>query len=166
MNQSLSFHTLIESLYGGISPSRLKKKRGIPPSHSLADYESTIERKAKDLVLAMTDHNIKEKNLHGSFKLNKEVIKNSKATRKTLISRGIIPESINPPEVLYLWSYALINGRLAEIYFDKIGEKIFFKGNCYVRARDTFTKREVRAIQHDINHTQLTYYRKKYRHLT
>ena len=166
MNQSLSSHILIESLYGGLSPLRLKKNRGIPPSHSLADFESIIERKAKDFVLAMTDYNIRENNLRGPSKLKEEVINNSKATRKTLISRGIIPESIKPPEVLYLWSYALINGRLAEIYFDKIGEKTFFKGHCYIRASDSFTQREARALQYDVNHTQLSYYRKKYRRLT
>jgi len=48
----------------------------------------------------MTDHNIKDKNLRGSYKLNEEVIKNSRATRHTLLSRGIRPESLKPQEDL------------------------------------------------------------------
>jgi DNA-damage-inducible protein D len=90
----------IKALYGGISTAQLKKKRNIPSSRALADFDTTVELKAKDFALAMTDHNIKEKNLHGSFKLNEEVIKNSKATRKTLLSRGIRPESLKPQEDL------------------------------------------------------------------
>lgn len=90
----------IKALYGGISTVDLKKKRNIPPKRALADFDTTVELKAKDFALAMTDHNIKEKNLKGSYKLNEEVIKNSKATRQTLLSRGIRPESLKPQEDL------------------------------------------------------------------
>ncbi|EKD80192.1 MAG: DNA-damage-inducible protein D family protein, partial [uncultured bacterium] len=84
----------IRALYGGISTKELKKKRNIPSKRALADFDSTVELKAKDFALAMTDHNIKDKNLRGSYKLNEEVIKNSRATRHTLLSRGIRPESL------------------------------------------------------------------------
>jgi DNA-damage-inducible protein D len=67
----------IEALYGGI---------GI------------VELKAKDFALAMTDHNIKEKNLSGKYKLEEEVVKNSRATRQTLLSRGIRPEDMKADE--------------------------------------------------------------------
>lgn len=90
----------IKALYGGISTKQLKKKRKIPVNRSLADFDTTIELKAKDFALAMTDHNIKAKDLKGSFNLNQEVIKNSKATRHTLLSRGIKPESLKPQEDL------------------------------------------------------------------
>lgn len=90
----------IKALYGGISTKQLKKKRKIPVTRSLADFDTTIELKAKDFALAMTDHNIKAKDLKGSFNLNQEVIKNSKATRQTLLSRGIKPESLKPQEDL------------------------------------------------------------------
>lgn len=63
------------------------------------------------------------------------------------------------------WSYALINGRLAEIYFDKKGDKIVFEGHSYISPKETFTKIEARALEHDIQHTQLTYYRKHYRQI-
>ncbi|MEI8232691.1 MAG: DNA damage-inducible protein D [bacterium] len=90
----------IKALYGGISTSQLKKKRGIPRGRALADFDTTVELKAKDFALAMTDHNIKEKNLRGAYKLNEEVIKNSKATRRTLLSRGIRPETLKSQEDL------------------------------------------------------------------
>jgi len=90
----------IEALYGGISVSLLKIKKGIPPSRPLADFDTVVELKAKDFALAMTDHNIKEKNLRGSYQLTEEVISNSKATRQTLLSRGITPEFLKKEDDL------------------------------------------------------------------
>ena len=60
------------------------------------------------------------------------------------------------------WCFAIINNRLGEIYFDKIGDKIIFLGHCYRSNTDTFTKGEVNAIQQDIPHNQYSYYRSKY----
>jgi DNA-damage-inducible protein D len=90
----------IEALYGGISAAHLKKIRKIPSGRSLADFDSHVELKAKDFALAMTDHNIKEKDIRGKEAMNAEVIRNSRATRQTLISRGIKPELIKPEEDL------------------------------------------------------------------
>jgi DNA-damage-inducible protein D len=90
----------IESLYGGMSVSELKKKKGIPQTRALADFDTDVELKAKDFALAMTDHNIKQKNLRGSYQMTEEVIKNSKATRQTLLSRGITPELLKAEEDL------------------------------------------------------------------
>ncbi len=90
----------IEALYGGISSSELKKIRKIPSGRSLADFDSQVELKAKDFALAMTDHNIKDKDIRGKEAMNTEVVKNSRATRQTLLSRGIRPESIKPEEDL------------------------------------------------------------------
>ena len=90
----------IEALYGGINISELKKKRGIPPSRTLADFDTDIELKAKDFALAMTDHNIRDKNLSGQYQLENEVVKNSKATRQTLLSRDIRPEALHAEEDL------------------------------------------------------------------
>lgn len=90
----------VEALYGGITASQLKKIRKIPESRPLADFDSHVELKAKDFALAMTDHNIKDKNIRGKDAMNNEVVKNSKATRQTLLSRGIRPEKIRPEEDL------------------------------------------------------------------
>ena len=46
----------------------------------------------------MTDHNIKHKNIRGSYQMTEEVVKNSKATRQTLLSRDIRPETLKPHE--------------------------------------------------------------------
>lgn len=90
----------IEALYGGIAAGDLKRKRNIPSGRSLADFDSHVELRAKDFALAMTDHNIEDKNIRGKEAMNNEVVKNSKATRQTLISRGIRPELITPEEDL------------------------------------------------------------------
>ena len=90
----------IEALYGGIQASQLKRIRNIPTGRSLADFDSHVELKAKDFALAMTDHNIKEKDIRGKEAMNNEVVKNSKATRQTLLSRGIRPEHLKPEEDL------------------------------------------------------------------
>lgn len=90
----------IEALYGGINAGQLKKIRNIPAGRSLADFDSHVELKAKDFALAMTDYNIKDKNIRGKEAMSNEVVKNSKATRQTLLSRGIKPELIKPEEDL------------------------------------------------------------------
>lgn len=88
----------IRGLYGGMGIATLKKKRKIPKNRALADFDSFLELKAKDFALAMTDHNIKEKNLTGKPKLEKEVYENSVATRRTMLKRGILPEKLRPEE--------------------------------------------------------------------
>jgi DNA-damage-inducible protein D len=90
----------IEALYGGIAVVDLKKRKGIPIARALADFDTHVELRAKDFALAMTDHNIQEKNLHGMYQMTEEVIKNSKATRQTLLSRGIKPENLKAEEDL------------------------------------------------------------------
>jgi hypothetical protein len=40
----------IEALYGGISASDLKKKKGIPPARALADFDTDVELRAKDFA--------------------------------------------------------------------------------------------------------------------
>ncbi len=92
----------IEALYGGISVGDLKKRKGMPMGRALADFDTDLELRAKDFVLAMTDHNIKQKNLQGTYQMTEEVIKNSKATRQTLISRDIKPENFKAQEDLRL----------------------------------------------------------------
>ncbi|MFA6518160.1 MAG: DNA damage-inducible protein D [Candidatus Shapirobacteria bacterium] len=86
----------IRGLYGGIGIASLKKKRKIPKNRALADFDSFLELRAKDFALAMTDHNIKDKNLTGKPKLEKEVYENSVATRRTMLKRGIMPENLKP----------------------------------------------------------------------
>jgi DNA-damage-inducible protein D len=90
----------IEALYGGISTKELKLKKKIPKNRALADFDTDVELRAKDFALAMTDHNIKVRNLKGEYSMKEEVVKNSKATRQTLLSRNIIPENLKTEEDL------------------------------------------------------------------
>lgn len=83
-------------MYGGVGITTLKKQRKIPKDRPLADFDSFLELKAKDFALAMTDHNIKEKDITGKPKLEKEVYENSVATRRTMLKRGILPEKLKP----------------------------------------------------------------------
>lgn len=88
----------IRGLYGGKGIATLKRERKIPKSRPLADFDSYLELKAKDFALAMTDHNIEEKNLVGKERLENEVYENSVATRRTMLKRGILPEKLKPEE--------------------------------------------------------------------
>jgi DNA-damage-inducible protein D len=90
----------IKTLYGGLTVREVKEKRGIPTHRSLADFDSHLELRAKDFSLAMTDHNIKQKNIIGKQNLEKEVVENTLATRHTLIQRGIRPEELPAEEDL------------------------------------------------------------------
>jgi DNA-damage-inducible protein D len=58
----------------------------------LADFDSEVELKAKDFIYAMTDHNIKNKDIKGKENLEKELVSNAKATRQAMLKRGIVPE--------------------------------------------------------------------------
>jgi len=55
------------------------------------------------------------------------------------------------------WSFAIINRRLAEIYFDKKKGKIKFLGHCYVKKSEYKTKRESEWIKKDTKRFNLTY---------
>ncbi len=91
----------IEALYH-LSVKALKQKRWIPKDRALADFDTEVELRAKDFVYAITDHNIKQKNLIWKSNLEQELIDNSKATRKTLLERDIIPEQLDKQEDIKL----------------------------------------------------------------
>lgn len=74
--------------------------RRIPVGRPPADFDSHVELKAKDFVLAITDHNIKDKDIRGKEAMSNEVVKNSEATRQTLLSRDIRVEYLKPEEDL------------------------------------------------------------------
>ena len=47
------------------------------------------------------------------------------------------------------WCFAIINGRLAEIFFEKKGNKIKFLGHSYVKKGEYKTKEELKSIGED-----------------
>ena len=55
------------------------------------------------------------------------------------------------------WSFARINNRLAEIFFETKKGKIQFIGHCYVKKSTYKTKKEQRWIKEDTKRFNLTY---------
>lgn len=47
------------------------------------------------------------------------------------------------------WSFATVNNKLAEIYFEKINGKLIFNGHCYVKRSEYKTKKEQGYIDQD-----------------
>ena len=60
------------------------------------------------------------------------------------------------------WSFAIINGKLAEIYFEKKNKKVNFLGHCYVKRTEFKTKKEQAMIYEDTKKVRLKYYGGKY----
>ena len=61
------------------------------------------------------------------------------------------------------WSFAIINGKLAEIFFDtERGGDPVMRGHCYVEKSEYKTKREQHWIESDTKEYRFTYRNKKY----
>jgi DNA-damage-inducible protein D len=76
----------------------MKAKRKMKPSQPLADYMPTILLKAKDFATEITIYNAKQKQMKTEQAFSHEHITNNKSVRKTLMSRGIVPEDVPPEE--------------------------------------------------------------------
>lgn len=72
----------------------MKRRLKIPKSRALADFQPTILLKAKDFASEITIFNTKNKNLRTEPTISKEHVTNNKSVRRTLISRGIVPENL------------------------------------------------------------------------
>lgn len=80
-----------------LSTIQMKDKWGIK-NKPLADHMPTILLKAKDFATEITIYNAKDKQMSTEQQISNEHITNNKSVRKTLISRGIVPEDIKPEE--------------------------------------------------------------------
>ncbi len=60
------------------------------------------------------------------------------------------------------WTFAIVNNRLAEVFFDKEKDKIVFRGHCYVERREYKTKQEQKMIKDDTDKYRFTYRNGKY----
>ena len=76
----------------------MKKKLKVPKNRALADFLPTILLKAKDFATEITIFNAKKNNLKTEHQFSSEHITNNKRVRKTLIDRGIKPETLPPAE--------------------------------------------------------------------
>jgi len=82
----------------GQSTQAMKAQWKVPASRPLADFAPTIILKAKDFATEITIFNSRERGLSSEFSISNEHISNNKAVRKTLLERGIRPESLPPEE--------------------------------------------------------------------
>ncbi len=81
----------------GRPTQQMKNKWGIK-SKPLADFIPTILLKAKDFATEITIFNAKEKQMRTESAISREHITNNSTVRKTLLSRGIVPENLKPEE--------------------------------------------------------------------
>jgi hypothetical protein len=64
------------------------------------------------------------------------------------------------------WSFAIINNKLAEIYFErKKNGNVKFIGHCYVKREEYKTKKEQNYIDKDIVCTKLLYRKGDYKRI-
>jgi len=82
----------------GYTTGEMKSRLGIPQGRALADFQPTILLKAKDFATEITIFNTKAKSLRSEQSISEEHITNNRSVRKTLISRGIVPERLPKEE--------------------------------------------------------------------
>ena len=80
------------------STQAMKSHWKVPDNRPLADFSPTIILKAKDFAAEITIFNTKEHGMTSENEISREHITNNDAVRKTLLERGIRPESIEPAE--------------------------------------------------------------------
>ena len=78
----------------GYTTQEMKRRLGVPDSRALSDFQPTILLKAKDFATEITIFNTKNKGLISEQSISEEHITNNRSVRKTLLSRGIRPESL------------------------------------------------------------------------
>lgn len=82
----------------GKSTQAMKAQWKVPDTRPLADFAPTIILKAKDFATEITIFNAREHKLASERVISKEHITNNEAVRKTLLERGIRPETLPPAE--------------------------------------------------------------------
>jgi DNA-damage-inducible protein D len=82
----------------GKSTQAMKAQWKVPDSRPLADFAPTIILKAKDFAAEITIFNAKQKRLKSEGAISSEHVTNNEAVRKTLLERGIRPESLPAAE--------------------------------------------------------------------
>jgi DNA-damage-inducible protein D len=82
----------------GKSTQAMKAHWKVPAKRPLADFAPTIVLKAKDFAAEITIHNARQHKMNSERQVSNEHITNNKAVRKTLLERGIRPESLPAEE--------------------------------------------------------------------
>lgn len=87
-----------DQAFFGKSTQAMKAQWQVPDNRPLADFAPTIVLKAKDFAAEITVFNAKAHGMTTEASLSQEHITNNEAVRKTLLERGIRPESLPPAE--------------------------------------------------------------------
>ena len=82
----------------GKSTQAMKAHWKVPDNRPLADFAPTIILKAKDFAAEITIFNARQHQMGSEGAISHEHITNNEAVRRTLIERGIRPESLPPAE--------------------------------------------------------------------
>jgi len=82
----------------GKSTQAMKAQWKVPDSRPLADFAPTIILKAKDFATEITIFNTRQNQLANERAISSEHISNNEAVRKTLLERGIRPETLPSAE--------------------------------------------------------------------
>lgn len=82
----------------GRSTQIMKSIWSVPDGRPLADFAPTIILKAKDFATEITIHNAREHSMTREQQISSEHVTNNEAVRKTLLSRGIRPETLPAAE--------------------------------------------------------------------
>jgi DNA-damage-inducible protein D len=82
----------------GKSTQAMKAHWKVPENRPLADFAPTIILKAKDFATEITIFNARQNGLTSEGAISHEHITNNDAVRRTLLERGIRPESLPPAE--------------------------------------------------------------------
>lgn len=88
------------ALFGGNTTGQMKNKLEIPSNRPLADFLPTVTIAAKNLATEITNHNVRQKDLHGELTITEEHVQNNTGVRNMLGDRGIKPEELPPEEDL------------------------------------------------------------------
>ena len=77
---------------------QMKTQWNVPESRPLADFAPTIILKAKDFATEITIFNARQHQMNTEREISGEHVTNNKVVRKTLLERGIRPETLPPAE--------------------------------------------------------------------
>lgn len=80
------------------STQAMKAQWNVPDGRPLADFAPTIILKAKDFATEITIFNARQNQMTSEAAISHEHVTNNAAVRKTLLDRGIRPESLPPAE--------------------------------------------------------------------
>ena len=86
-----------QALFGKTTQA-MKAQWKVPDTRPLADFAPTIILKAKDFATEITIFNSREHDLASESAISREHVTNNDAVRKTLLERGIRPESLPAAE--------------------------------------------------------------------